>query len=131
MAWNGSAYQAHVLVVDDVDDDNEARQLLAQVLQSQGYDVVQAENGESALERALLVSPHLILLDLNMPVMDGWEFLRWLARQSGIKPAVIVITAQIPGAIPGASAVLRKPVDVPYLLDLIRQLLAKSGSVDR
>jgi CheY-like chemotaxis protein len=42
---------------------------------------------------------------LNMPVMDGWEFLRWLARQSGIKPAVIVITAQIPGAIPGASVV--------------------------
>jgi two-component system, response regulator, stage 0 sporulation protein F len=122
MAQNGLDHQALVMVVDD---DDEARELLAQILQDEGYEVVQAENGQRAVELALRVSPRLILLDLNMPVMDGWEFLRWLGRQSGIKSTVIVITAQIPGVIPDASAVVRKPLDVPYLLDLMNQLWAK------
>ncbi len=122
MAQNGLDHQALVMVVDD---DDEARELLAQILQDEGYEVVQAENGQRAVELALRVSPRLILLDLNMPVMDGWEFLRWLGRQSGIKSTVIVITAQIPGVIPDASAVVRKPLDVPYLLPLMNQLWAK------
>jgi hypothetical protein len=58
-----------------------------------------------------------------MPVMDGWESLKWLGRQSGIKPTVIVIPAQTPGIVPDASAVVRKPLDVPYLLDLMDRLL--------
>jgi DNA-binding response OmpR family regulator len=126
MSRNGPDHQALVMLVDD---DHEARELLAQILQDEGYKVVQAENGQRAIELALRVSPRLILLDLNMPVMDGWEFLRWLGRESGVKPAVIVITAQIVGVIPDARAVLRKPLDVPYLLNLMDQFRSNSASV--
>src|SRR5229473_2983877 len=62
---------AVVLVVDDEPD---LRQLTADLLISHGFDVVIAQHGREALERLGEHRPDLVLLDLNMPVMDGWEF---------------------------------------------------------
>lgn len=108
-----------------VDDDTDGRELLAELLEGEGYKVVQAKHGQEALEHLNTVEPGIILLDLNMPVMDGREFLGWLQRLRGVsKPVVIVITAQVPAPIPGAEAVLRKPVNIPDLLNLIGQYMA-------
>jgi CheY-like chemotaxis protein len=107
-----------------VDDDADSREILAEVVQMQGYHVYQAENGQQALDwiEAAPPPPGLILLDLDMPVMDGREFLSRLARLPGVMPIVVVITGQDPRIVPGAAAVLRKPISLPQLLSLMQGL---------
>lgn len=117
---NNASAQPLILVADD---DREARELLAEMLEGEGYSVAQAENGQRALELIQIRPPRLILLDLNMPVMDGREFLGWLAQQMHIKLDVIVISGQTTGVVLGAKAILPKPVDLPRLLCLITYLL--------
>jgi signal transduction histidine kinase/DNA-binding response OmpR family regulator len=78
-----------------VEDDSDSREMLVRVLRKEGYSVTEAENGSVALERIAEQRPELILLDLMMPVMDGFEFLSILATQpqlAGIP--VIVVTAK-------------------------------------
>jgi len=78
-----------------VDDDAEVRQLLRRMLESEGYAVVEAENGRVALERLRGESPSLILLDLMMPEMDGFEFVAELRHHEGWRAIpVVVITAR-------------------------------------
>jgi GAF domain-containing protein/DNA-binding response OmpR family regulator/anti-sigma regulatory factor (Ser/Thr protein kinase) len=78
-----------------VDDDPEVRQLLRRMLESEGYAVGEAENGRVALERLRGESPSLILLDLMMPEMDGFEFVAELRRHEGWRAIpVVVITAR-------------------------------------
>jgi two-component system response regulator CpxR len=115
-----------------VDDDPDAREVLAEVLQTQGYQAYQAENGQQALDllKALPPPPGLILLDLDMPVMDGREFLSHLPHLPGTRPMVIVITGQDPRGVPGAAAVLRKPVSLSQLLGLIQGLMLLSEKYD-
>ena len=57
-----------------VDDDRDLRELLSAVLNSAGYEVLTAENGAAALSVLRTVIPDLIILDLMMPVMNGWQF---------------------------------------------------------
>ena len=106
-----------------VDDDADAREALALVLETQGYESFQAENGREALEwlNASSTAPGLILLDLEMPVMGGRELLSKLQKLP-VRPTAIVITGQDPRAIPGAAAVLRKPVAVAQLFGLMQRL---------
>ena len=78
-----------------VDDDAEVRQLLRRMLESEGFAVVEAENGRVALERLRGESPSLILLDLMMPEMDGFEFVAELRRHEGWRAIpIVVITAR-------------------------------------
>ena len=115
-----------------VDDDTASREALAHLLRTQGYRSSQAENGLQALEQleTAISPPDLILLDLDMPVMNGREFLSRLAYlQSIARPIVIIITGQDPRGIPGAAAVLRKPVSISQLLDLMQDLTRRQNSV--
>jgi DNA-binding response OmpR family regulator len=64
-----------ILVVDDEDD---ILQFLELVLREKGYDVVTAAGGQEALTRAQIEKPDLVLLDIMMPQMDGWEVLKLL-----------------------------------------------------
>ena len=115
-----------------VDDDTASREALAHLLRTQGYRSSQAENGLQALEQleAAISPPDLILLDLDMPVMNGREFLSRLAYlQSIVRPIVIIITGQDPRGIPGAAAVLRKPVSISQLLGLMQDLTRSQNSV--
>jgi two-component system, NtrC family, sensor kinase len=78
-----------------VDDDAEVRQLLRRMLESEGYAVVEAENGRVALERLRGEPPSLILLDLMMPEMDGFEFVAELRRHEDWRAIpIVVITAR-------------------------------------
>jgi signal transduction histidine kinase/CheY-like chemotaxis protein len=78
-----------------VDDDAEVRQLFRRILESEGYTVVEAENGRVALERLRDAVPSVILLDLMMPEMDGFEFVTEFRRQGSWRAIpIVVITAR-------------------------------------
>ena len=74
-----------------IDDDNELRSVLRDALLEAGYEVELAENGKVGLDKALSVRPNLILLDLVMPVMDGWAFLEHLNNDEWGKSARVII----------------------------------------
>ena len=76
-----------------VDDDALIRDVIRMVLDDEGYEVVEAENGQHALATASTNPPHLILLDMNMPVMDGWAFAHAYAALPGPHAPIVVCTA--------------------------------------
>lgn len=112
--------RATILVVDD---DPVVRTALLQLLDEDGYRAVGAENGQEALALAETEAPRLILLDLMMPVMDGWQFLaEWNGRPRGERCPVVLLSglAYIHDA-PGVADFLSKPVDVAKLVACVRR----------
>ena len=90
-----------ILVVDDYDD---AREMYAEYLQFCGFRVAEARNGNEALEQAFTVKPDLILMDLSLPGMDGWEATRQLKADDRTKniPVVALTGHALAGASEGA-----------------------------
>lgn len=83
---------AQILVVED---DVSNREMLVRMLTKEGFSVVEAENGSHALEQLAIAKPSLILLDLMMPVMDGFEFLKILRETPEVsRIPVIIVTAR-------------------------------------
>ena len=112
-----------------VDDDPTVRDSLKEVLIGEGYSVIPAENGEEALYLAARLPIDLALLDLNMPVMNGWDTFQQLTFEHPLIP-VVIVTAR-PGQLftavgAGAGALLEKPMNIPTLLQTIKKLLAES-----
>lgn len=108
-----------------VDDDSLVRASLGAVLESEGFDVVDAGDGPAAIRATVQYEPDLVLLDLSMPGLDGWTT---FARMEGLRPLVpvVVITArpnQYPHAVRlGVDAFMEKPLNLPVLLRTIRRL---------
>jgi CheY-like chemotaxis protein len=117
-----------VLLVDDYPD---AREMYGEYLEFSGYDIVQASNGVEAIQRALESQPDVILMDLSLPVMDGWEATRRLkadARTADI-PVVALTGHALDGISAGArragcDAFVTKPCLPEDLLVEIRKVLA-------
>lgn len=116
-----------VLVVEDAED---ARMFMRLALERLGYIVFEAEDGEQALEVAERVRPHVILMDLSLPVLDGLAATQQIRATDGMSEIpVIAVTAHqgtdfregAKGA--GFDAYVTKPIDVGSLDDLIRGLL--------
>jgi CheY-like chemotaxis protein len=77
-----------------VDDDAESREILSRLLEKEGWAVKQAENGKQALEAAAQDLPSIVMLDLMMPVMDGFEFLQEFRKVEPWRDVpIVVITA--------------------------------------
>src|SRR4029077_15916515 len=76
-----------VLLVDDYPD---AREMYAEYLEFSGFDIVQAGNGVEAIERARDSHPDVILMDLSLPVMDGWEAPRRLKADERTRPIPVL-----------------------------------------
>jgi CheY-like chemotaxis protein len=76
-----------------VDDDETIRDFLSMALSDEGYQVLTAANGRAALEVVARTAPRLILLDMRMPIMDGWEFARAYRELPGPHAPIVVITA--------------------------------------
>ena len=103
------------------DDDTDSRDGLAQLLQAHGYTVRQAENGRIALDMIAERIPGILLLDLEMPVMSGWEVLASLQRTSALDViAVVVISAR--ASPPLGVAFMQKPFEVEGLLGMLSDL---------
>jgi CheY-like chemotaxis protein len=107
----------HVLVVDD---DEALRDVVSEAIADAGYQVEQAENGRVALEKMRQTCPCIVLLDLMMPVMDGWEVVSEMSKDPTLaNVAVCVVTAQDRITPPRHASLLKKPVTVAALLDAI------------
>lgn len=113
------------------DDDPGVRDSLGAVLHGEGYVVVPARNGQEALNLAAALALDLAVLDLNMPVKNGWDTFQQLTREHPLLP-ILIITARANqfftalGA--GAGGLLEKPLEIPVLLQTVARLLAEPGN---
>ena len=111
-----------------VDDDVDLLEALSEILESEGFGIHQARNGLEALEVLEPLRPDLILLDLMMPVMDGWEFAeRIRGRPDWAQIPVIVLSADRnvgdKARKLGAVGYLAKPFELSELLSLVQTSL--------
>jgi two-component system chemotaxis response regulator CheY len=110
-----------------VDDDESIRQIVRMCLTDEGYQVWEAPNGQVALNRLAEVQPSLILLDLRMPVMDGWEFAQRYSELPGPHAPIVAFVAALNAeqecANLDAAGVIAKPFDLDDLLRSVRSLL--------
>ena len=112
-----------------VEDNELNRDMLSRRLQRRGYDVVLAVDGQEAITTAETSKPDVILMDMDLPVLNGWEATRALRNNPAIRDIpVIALTAH---ALPadreraveaGCDAYQSKPVDFPELVSKIEQL---------
>ncbi|MEK4040932.1 response regulator transcription factor [Paenibacillus sp. FSL L8-0493] len=114
-----------------VEDDKHVRRLLEAVLKREGYDVVTAEDGVKALE--VLDSQHidLIILDIMMPNMDGYEFAKEVRAADSLVPILMATAKQLPedkkkGFRIGTDDYMTKPIDTEEMLLRIQALLRRS-----
>ena len=120
---------ATILVVDD---DEHTRALVQDVLDLEGYQVRSAVDGQAALDVLASWRPDLILLDLNMPRLDGWGFCAAQRQQPAISDIPIVLMSaarnlpsrQLPCE---PAAVLEKPFDLDELLQRVADALGQAG----
>lgn len=113
-----------------VDDDPHIRQMLAYALADEGYQVDEAADGRAALEMVSRRRPDVILLDMKMPGMDGWEFARLHRERHGHQIPIVVLTAAPDvarrAADIDAEGYVSKPFDLQVLLDRV-SAIAGSG----
>lgn len=112
-----------------VEDDTELRRLYALGLNNQGFEVKLAANGADAVERLDETTPDVILLDLMLPVMTGWEVLDRFTAPSSTHPPIIVISGQQEPPEPDGRVAtwLAKPVTIEQIVAAVEAALAKSG----
>jgi CheY-like chemotaxis protein len=113
---------SHPILV--VDDDGAIADIIASFLGEEGYSVIVAHNGKEALERTKGTLLDLILLDMKMPIMDGWAFAAAYRQQAGLHAPIVVMTAahdtrQRANEI-AADGFIAKPFDLDDLLALVR-----------
>jgi CheY-like chemotaxis protein/MinD-like ATPase involved in chromosome partitioning or flagellar assembly len=121
-----------------VDDDVDSLKLIGMMLQRQGYEIVAASNGQQALARAHADEPDLIILDVMMPDMDGYEVCRRLRHDSTTQAIpIIMFTAKtlvddkVAGFEAGADDYLTKPTHPAELASRVKAVLARSAAQHR
>jgi len=118
----------HILVVDD---EKNTRLLLRAILEAEHYTVSTAENGEEALEIMDREHIDLVILDIMMPKMDGYEFTRTLRENQSNLPILMASAKQLPedrhkGFIVGTDDYITKPIDEEEMLLRIKALLRRA-----
>jgi two-component system, chemotaxis family, chemotaxis protein CheY len=113
-----------------VDDDDAVREAIAETLESAGYSVESAADGLQALEKVKTALPDAIVLDLMMPVMDGWAFLDRCRKQDLCADTPILLTSAVQRLEETAlelhvQACLPKPFDLDELLTIVEHLLCR------
>ena len=116
-----------LLLVEDFED---TRLFMRLELEDQGFIVFEAENGQVAVDMAIREKPDVILMDLTLPLMDGFEATRLIRLDDGLKNVpIIAVTAhqeddfRSVARASGFDAYVTKPIDVNWLKDLIAGLL--------
>lgn len=117
-------FERPILVIDD---DDAIRLTVVDVLESEGYAVATAANGAEGLRMVDQVRPALVLLDMRMPVLDGWGFAKALRERGAAVPIVVVTAAHDAHRWAreiDAAAVVAKPFDLTDLLDAVERCYA-------
>ncbi len=117
-----------------VDDDKNTRMLLKAVLEGENYSVLTADNGESALEIMDINHVDLVVLDVMMPKLDGYEFTRVVRQSRNSLPILMVSAKQLPadkkkGFLVGTDDYMTKPIDTEEMLLRIHALLRRARIV--
>ncbi|MBE6205753.1 MAG: response regulator transcription factor [Rikenellaceae bacterium] len=123
-----------ILVIDDEED---ILEFIKYNLQRDGYEVYTAQNGAIGLERALEVRPHLILLDMMMPVLDGVETCKAIRRSPKLRKVMVVFLSavsdeemQLQGYGAGADDYISKPVKMNILRSRVKAILNRISPVE-
>lgn len=118
-----------------IEDNEENRDSLSRRLQRRGFEVLLAPDGKAGVETAKAERPDLILMDMNMPLVDGWEATRQIkAEQATANVPVIALTAHAMAGdkeralAAGCADYHTKPIEFPKLLAQIESLLQGKGS---
>jgi two-component system, chemotaxis family, chemotaxis protein CheY len=113
----------HTILV--VDDDPQFRELYQTALRFRGFNVTTASDGLAALNTIDQQRPSLVILDLNMPCVDGWGVLRELGSHESTRgiPVIVVTGADVDKATLQAAAILTKPVLPEHVFPLIERQL--------
>ncbi|MBI3966295.1 MAG: response regulator [Chloroflexi bacterium] len=111
-----------------VDDDQDILSMVSAILSDEGYDVVTAEHGQAALAALAASEPQVILLDMNMPVMNGWEFTNAYRQMPGQQAPIVVFTAsgmaERTAKEIGADGFVGKPFDLDELLEVLDRFVS-------
>jgi two-component system, cell cycle response regulator DivK len=120
-----------ILIVEDQEDN---RIILRRLLSKAGYDLIEAMNGEDGVALALSMRPDLILMDIQLPVMDGYEATRRIKNNAELKsiPVIAVTSYALSGdeakaRAAGCDAYVAKPFSPRQLLAKVREYLPKEG----
>jgi CheY-like chemotaxis protein len=127
------AGKGRVLVVDD---EPAIRALVAKIVERAGFSVDVAADGQEAVEKVGKSDYAVIVLDLMMPAMSGYEFVEFLQQRGGKRPSVIVITAAAEASLTRqldpsvVHSIVRKPFDINVLADLVTAAASAAPAAD-
>ena len=117
-----------------VEDDGNIRELLRLYLEREGYDITEAANGEEGVEQWRKVNPDMILLDVMMPIMDGWQVCKIIRQES--KVPIIILTAKgetfdkVNGLEMGADDYIVKPLEMREVVARVRAVFRRFAPED-
>jgi len=113
-----------------VEDNQDSRELVVKVLKNKGYETIEAADGEEALEKAVAEKPDLILLDISIPKIDGYEVAKRLKSQEEFRdiPIVALTAHAMKGdrekvIVAGFEGYISKPINVRELPEQVRSYL--------
>lgn len=123
------AARPRVLIVED---DHDLRRLYAVGLTQKGFEVLLAGNGADALDRAETDQPDIVLLDITMPIMDGWELIERLNPPGRAEPVPVFVVSgrERPGDDRGQACIvdwIEKPISIEVLANRLRETLSSDG----
>ncbi len=110
-----------------IEDDAPTRDAMSELLAGEGLRVIASDEGRKALELAGFTRPALVVLDLAMHGMNGWEFLERRAEVPALQGVPVLVVTAAAGEPPRGTSLLRKPVEPGELLATIRRLLRASA----
>jgi DNA-binding response OmpR family regulator len=115
------------------DDDLEIRTLVRLAIEPLEFDVIEASDGEMALEQILVEAPDLVVLDVMMPGLTGWEVCKYIKQREGYQDTLILMLTAVGETVNnmtaplyGADAHLDKPFDMDEIVVVIQTLLAQA-----
>jgi two-component system, OmpR family, KDP operon response regulator KdpE len=117
-----------------VEDHTDIRRVLRVSLESEGYSVIEASNGPEGIDHVEASQPDLVILDLMLPVKDGWWFLREVQRCPAPRPVVMILSARagqgerLVAQNLGAAAFMVKPFEPDEVVTKVRSLMASTAS---
>jgi DNA-binding response OmpR family regulator len=120
-----------------VEDHSDIRRVLRVSLESEGYSVIEASNGPEGIDRVEATHPDLVILDLMLPVKDGWWFLREVQRRPAPQPVVMILSARagqgerLVAQNLGASAFMVKPFEPDEVVTKVRSLIGSTANEHR